>query len=151
MRVASRCKLSMRYSRSLHMPMSMHYPRMGERVYKRRKLTTVLMRSLILLVNCVVFLCLPSKIPRWICAKWTQGWVRGHHIRGQGQGQTSSRPRPKPDRSDARPRLKIDVTRPVSTKIMYTCYTDMIYFARWTMELGSKHGDRPMGRYFRTS
>jgi hypothetical protein len=34
-----------------------------------------------------------------------QGWVRGHHIRGQGQ--TSSRSRPRPDRFEARPRPKL--------------------------------------------
>ena len=36
-------------------------------------------------------------------------------------------------------------------KNICTCFTDMIYFARWTMELGSKHGDRPIGIHFRTN
>jgi hypothetical protein len=61
-------------------------------------------------------------------------------------GSRTPHSRPRPDKFEAKAKAKarqvrgqaetkIDVTRPVSTKNIYTRCTDMIYFARWTMEL----------------
>jgi hypothetical protein len=77
---------------------------------------------------------------------WTYAARAQHSFYGGLPGMGS---RPRPDKFEAKARevrgqaeAKIDVTRPVSIKGIYTCCI---------IELGSRLGDRPIGRHFRTS
>jgi hypothetical protein len=39
----------------------------------------------------------------------------------------------------------------INNLTVYTCCTELIYFTRWTIELGSKHCDSPIGRQYHIS